>query len=177
MKISLILGGARSGKSRYGESLSVEPKFYFATAQAFDDEMRSRIALHQKRRGGGWVTVDTPIELAATLQNYDAPKSFILVDCLTLWLTNVMLAELDWEHELEQLLTVLGTIKGQVVLVSNEVGQGIVPENAMARKFRDIQGLTNQSVAEIADTVVMMVAGLPMTIKSPSRPRIGPPLA
>jgi adenosylcobinamide kinase / adenosylcobinamide-phosphate guanylyltransferase len=176
VSISLILGGGRSGKSRYAEALCVEPKFYLATAQAFDDEMRARIASHQERRGGGWVTVDTPIELAATLQNYDAPDHYILIDCLTLWLTNLLLSNLSWEAELEQLLTVLGTIKGKVVLVSNEVGLGIVPDNALARKFRDVQGLTNQSIAEIADTVVLMAAGLPLHLKQPKPPRIGPPL-
>jgi adenosylcobinamide kinase/adenosylcobinamide-phosphate guanylyltransferase len=167
MSITLVLGGARSGKSRYAEELCHAPRHYLATAQAFDDEMRSRIAAHQLRRESDWTTIDTPIELAATLQNYDKPGGYILVDCLTLWLTNLILGELPWDVELEKLVGVLGTVKGEVVLVSNEVGLGIVPDNALSRSFRDAQGLTNQSVAEISDTVIMMVAGLPIVVKAP----------
>ncbi len=176
MPITLIIGGARSGKSRFCESLAHDPKYYLATAQAFDDEMRQRIATHQERRGADWVTIDTPIELAATLQNYDQAGTFILVDCLTLWLTNLILAEADWEQDLEELLDVLGNAKGDIVLVSNEVGLGIVPDNALARRFRDAQGITNQSVAEIAETVILTVAGLPVVVKGSRPSRIRPPL-
>jgi adenosylcobinamide kinase/adenosylcobinamide-phosphate guanylyltransferase len=171
MSISFVIGGARSGKSKFAEGLGHSKKYYLATAQAFDEEMRDRIAAHQNRRGSDWETIDTPVELAATLQNYDRPGVFILVDCLTLWLTNLMLAEAPWENDLEKLVEVLGECEGDIVLVSNEVGMGIVPENALARSFRDAQGLINQSVAEIADIVVLMAAGLPVVIKGRLQPR------
>jgi adenosylcobinamide kinase / adenosylcobinamide-phosphate guanylyltransferase len=109
--------------------------------------------------------LDAPLDLVATLRDAAAPGHFILVDCLTLWLSNLLLAEADWESELEQLIMVLGSARGEIVLVSNEVGWGIVPENALARSFRDAQGLVNQAVAEMAETVVLMTAGLPLALK------------
>jgi adenosylcobinamide kinase / adenosylcobinamide-phosphate guanylyltransferase len=165
MSITLVIGGARSGKSRYAESLAHEPKFYLATAQAFDDEMRDRIAKHQIQRGDAWVTFDAPLDLVATLKHANGVNHFILVDCLTLWISNLMLAEMDWEAELENFILALGTLTCDVVLVTNEVGQGVVPDNSLARAFRDAQGITNQSVAEIAETVVLMTAGLPLALK------------
>ncbi len=165
MSITLVIGGARSGKSRFAESLAHNPKFYLATAQAFDDEMRERIAKHQIDRDAEWTTFDTPIDLVATLQHCDGPRHYILIDCLTLWLSNLMLSELDWEAELEKLILALGALRADVALVSNEVGMGVVPDNALARSFRDAQGITNQSVAEIAECVVLMTAGLPLSLK------------
>jgi adenosylcobinamide kinase / adenosylcobinamide-phosphate guanylyltransferase len=165
MSITFVFGGARSGKSRFAESLAHDPKSYVATAQAFDDEMRERIAKHQLQRGSDWVTFDAPLDLPATISHADGARHFILVDCLTLWLTNVVLAELDWEEELEKLILALGSIQGDIVLVSNEVGMGIVPDTALGRQFRDAQGITNQAVAEIAETVILVAAGLPLALK------------
>ncbi len=165
MSITLVIGGARSGKSSFAESLAHEPKIYLATAQAFDDEMRERIAAHQLQRGDSWTTYDAPLDLVSTLQHVDGAGHFILLDCLTLWISNLMLSEIPWEAELEQLILSLGALKGDVVLVSNEVGMGVVPDNALARAFRDAQGITNQAVAEVAETVVLMTAGLPFALK------------
>jgi adenosylcobinamide kinase / adenosylcobinamide-phosphate guanylyltransferase len=165
MSITFVIGGASSGKSRFAESLAHDPKYYLATAQAFDDEMRTRIANHQLQRGKDWVTFDAPLDLAETIKHADGKRHFILVDCLTLWLSNVILAELDWEEELEKVILAIGTIEGDAVIVSNEVGHGIVPDNALGRTFRDAQGVANQAVAEIAETVVFVTAGLPMVLK------------
>lgn len=163
--ISLILGGARSGKSAYAEKLiraMPSPWIYCATAQALDDEMRDRIAHHRARRGEGWITLETPLDLAETLAAATHP---ILVDCLTLWLTNVMLAGRDVEAENAKLLAAAESAAAPVVFVSNEVGLGIVPDNPLARAFRDHAGRLNQEVAKIASRVVFMAAGLPMVLK------------
>ena len=165
MSLTLIIGGARSGKSSFAETLAYNPKFYIATAQAFDDEMRDRIARHQQQRGEDWTTFDAPLDLVATLQHVDKRKHFVLVDCLTLWLSNILIADMDWEAELEQMVLALGAVQGDVVLVSNEVGLGVVPDNELARKFRDAQGIANQAVAEMAETVVLLTAGLPLALK------------
>ncbi|PZQ79470.1 MAG: bifunctional adenosylcobinamide kinase/adenosylcobinamide-phosphate guanylyltransferase [Ancylobacter novellus] len=167
MGLTLVLGGARSGKSRHAEEL-VEalppPWSYLATGQAYDDEMVERIALHRARRGAGWVTLDAPHELAASLRDLPAGRP-VLVDCLTLWLTNRLLAEADLAMESAALVEALAAHHGPVVAVSNETGLGIVPDNALARRFRDAQGRLNQMVAARADTVIFMVAGLPMKVK------------
>ena len=163
--ITLILGGARSGKSAYAERLTTAlppPWVYCATAQALDDEMRERIGHHRERRGEGWQTVEAPLELAALLEAETRP---ILVDCLTLWLTNIMLAERDVEAETARLIAAARTSRAQIVFVSNEVGLGIVPDNALAREFRDRAGRINQVVAAAANRVVFMAAGLPMVLK------------
>ena len=169
-RMSLILGGARSGKSRYAEALvTAEPApwIYIATAETFDDEMTERIAEHQRRRGPGWTTIEAPRDLAATIGQNMASGRSILVDCLTLWLSNVMLAERSIESETDRLLAALEHAAGsRLVLVSNEVGLGIVPDNALARRFRDAQGRLNQRVAALSDHVVLMAAGLPMVLKS-----------
>ncbi len=167
-KITLVLGGARSGKSTYAEQLAVasgKPKLYLATAEAFDVEMRERIDLHQKRRGNGWTTLEIPTALEQALLAPDYCNHVILVDCLTLWLSNLLCNELDVEAHITQLLETLKESQAQVILVSNEVGQGIVPDNALARKFRDYSGITHQKVAAMADCVVWMVAGIPSIIK------------
>ncbi len=167
MGLTLVLGGARSGKSRHAEEL-VEalppPWSYLATGQAYDDEMVERIALHRARRGAGWVTLDAPHELAASLREVPTGRP-VLVDCLTLWLTNRLLAEADLATESAALVEALAAHHGPVVAVSNETGLGIVPDNALARRFRDAQGRLNQMVAARADTVIFMVAGLPMKVK------------
>jgi adenosylcobinamide kinase/adenosylcobinamide-phosphate guanylyltransferase len=168
-KLTLVLGGARSGKSRHAEALvtlGLPPWTYVATAQVFDDEMRARVDVHRARRTDGWVTIEAPIDVAAAL----GTPGPVLVDCLTLWLTNVMLAELDVEAETARLEAALAgrALAGRAmptVLVSSEVGLGIVPDNALARRFRDAAGVLHQRLAAQADAVVMMVAGLPLKVK------------
>lgn len=165
--LTLVLGGARSGKSSHAEALIAAhpaPWTYLATAQAFDDEMEERIAHHRARRDGRWRTVDAPLDLAETLAVMPdgAP---VLVDCLTLWLSNVMLADLDVDAQTRRLASVLAAPRGPWVVVANEVGLGIVPENALARRFRDEAGRLNQMVAAGADSVVFLVAGMPLVVK------------
>lgn len=165
--LTFVLGGARSGKSRHAESLVAEhpaPWSYIATAQALDEEMRARIAHHRARRDGRWRTVDAPLDLAGALEAVPTGQA-VLVDCLTLWLTNAMLAGRDVEVESARLADVLSRPRGPWVVVANEVGLGIVPDNALARRFRDAAGRLNQTVAEKAGRVVLMVAGLPLTVK------------
>jgi adenosylcobinamide kinase/adenosylcobinamide-phosphate guanylyltransferase len=166
---TLVLGGARSGKSRFAENLieasGLDP-VYLATAQVFDTEMDARIALHRERRGPNWRTVEEPLALVEALARNCTPRTAVLVDCLTLWVTNLMMAERDIEAECQTLLAALENAGGPVVLVSNEVGLGIVPDNAMARAFRDHAGRLNQQIAALANTVIFVVAGLPLTLKS-----------
>ena len=167
MSLTLILGGARSGKSRHAEELVERhplPWSYIATAQAYDDEMVERIALHRSRRSTGWETIDAPHDIVPALASL--PKdSPVLLDCLTLWLSNRMLADADLEAESEALRAALKAHSGPVFVVSNEVGLGIVPDNALARRFRDAQGRLNQAIAAQADAVIFMVAGIPMKVK------------
>jgi adenosylcobinamide kinase/adenosylcobinamide-phosphate guanylyltransferase len=165
--VTLVIGGARSGKSRYAESLiaAVSPPWlYVATAQPLDDEMRERIAAHRARRGAGWHTVEAPRDVAGAIAAAPAGGA-VLVDCLTLWLSNLMLADADIEVETGRLEEALARATAPIVLVSNEVGAGIVPDNALARRFRDAQGRLNQRIAARADRVVLMVAGLPLVVK------------
>ena len=165
--LTLVLGGARSGKSAHAEALiMVEPApwAYLATAQAFDDEMRERIALHRHQRADAWETTEVPLDLAETLAGLPLAQP-VLVDCLTLWLSNLLLADRDPEAETDLLATALDRRRGPVVLVANEVGFGIVPDNALARRFRDAAGRLNQRVAATADRVVLTVAGIPVTVK------------
>ena len=166
-QLTLVLGGARSGKSQYAENLimaSLPPWTFVATAEAGDAEMDERIALHRLRRGDDWHTIEAPHNLPTALATVaaDAP---VLVDCLTLWLSNRMLADVNLEAEIARLEAVLDGRRGPIVLVSNEVGFGIVPDNELARRFRDLQGRLNQRLAAQADRVVLMVAGLPIMVK------------
>lgn len=165
--LTFVLGGARSGKSTHAEKLvsaRAAPWTYIATAQAYDGEMRQRIAEHRARRGEGWETVEAPSDLVGALQAVPDGRA-VLVDCLTLWLTNHMLADSDVAAESARLAEILARPRGPWVVVSNEVGLGIVPDNALARRFRDAAGRLNQEVAAAADTVLMMVAGLPLKVK------------
>lgn len=164
--VTLVLGGARSGKSAHAEAL-IGPAggLYLATAQALDAEMAERIARHRQRRGPDWQTLEEPLELATTLRRRRDHGRPILVDCLTLWLANVMAAGRDVAVETEGLGEALDTPGGPVVLVSNEVGLGIVPDTPLGRAFRDHAGRLNQAVARLADRVVLVVAGLPVTLK------------
>ncbi|MCO4052781.1 MAG: bifunctional adenosylcobinamide kinase/adenosylcobinamide-phosphate guanylyltransferase [Bosea sp.] len=167
----LVLGGARSGKSAHAERLARETglsRVYIATAQAFDDEMRVRIARHKADRAAdGWLTIEEPIGLAAAIARHTSPDAVVLVDCLTLWLSNIMLGERDVARMQAALLSVLDSARGPVILVSNEVGLGIVPETKLGRDFRDAQGRLNQAVAAIASHVVFVAAGLPLMLKKP----------
>jgi len=169
-RLTLVLGGARSGKSRFAEGLVTAlrpPWVYVATGEARDAEMAERIAHHQGRRGRDWVTREVPVDLAEALASQEADARPVLIDCLTLWLSNVMLAGRDVDAEQDRLLEALTRPGGPVVAVSNEVGLGIVPDNALARTFRDAQGRLNAAVAQAADRVVLMAAGLPLVLKQP----------
>ncbi len=166
--ITLVLGGARSGKSGFSEKLAHETglqRHYIATGRAYDDEMRERITRHRIDRGEGWVTHEEPLELAATLKHVAEPGRVVLVDCLTLWVTNLMMDERGIDAEATALVDRLQKMSGRVILVSNEVGLGIVPENKMAREFRDHAGRLHQKIAAIADEVFFIAAGLPLKMK------------
>lgn len=168
--VTLVLGGARSGKSAYAESLVAGPgAVYVATAEAIDDEMGERIARHRARRdGAGWTTVETPLDLAAALRaRAPGASGGVLVDCLTVWLGNLMHAGRDIDREAASLLESLAVAvpPAPVVLVANEVGLGVVPDNPMARAFRDHAGRLNQALAARADRVVLVTAGIPFVLK------------
>lgn len=171
--LTLVLGGARSGKSRFAEDLAVATglaRIYVATAEAYEDEMRERIAVHRARRDDDWTTVDAPLDLPAALDSAAGADRVVLVDCLTLWLSNVMLAAHDVDAALDGLLAALARLSGPAILVSNEVGSGIVPDTRLGRDFRDHQGRLNQRVAAVADRVTLVVAGLPLDLKLPKEP-------
>lgn len=163
-----VLGGARSGKSRYAqyraEATGLTP-VYIATAQAWDDEMRDRIRLHQQERGPAWSTLEAPVALAEAIRANDVPGTVLLVDCLTLWVTNLLLAEHDIPAATAELTDAIANTAAEIVLVSNEVGLGIVPENALARRFRDEAGSVNQRVAAASHEVQFVAAGLNIRMK------------
>lgn len=166
-KTTLVLGGAASGKSAFAEALVLadpSPRVYLATAQAFDDEMRKKIQIHTERRQQVWTTLEAPADTASALIGLNE-RQLCLLDCATMWLSNQMLAENDLETAQAELLKAIGRCPARLVIVSNEVGQGIVPDNALARRFRDAQGRLNIELAKIADTVVQVVAGLPNVLK------------
>ncbi|MBL8575998.1 MAG: bifunctional adenosylcobinamide kinase/adenosylcobinamide-phosphate guanylyltransferase [Mesorhizobium sp.] len=165
--LTFLLGGARCGKSAYAEKLATAlpaPWTYIATAQAWDEEMVERIALHRARRTKGWSTVDAPFDLADALRAVPTGQP-VLVDCLTLWLSNHMLAENDTDACCDELAEILSAPRGHWFVVSNEVGFGIVPDNPLGRRFRDEQGRLNQKIAAVSDRVLLVVAGLPMQVK------------
>lgn len=168
MTVTLVLGGARSGKSRHAEALIARlpgPYVYVATGEARDTEMVDRIALHRSRRGVDWSTIEEPLELSDVVQRTEHAAQPMLIDCLTLWTSNLMFAERDIPAACATLEAALARRQGDTVLVSNEVGLGIVPDNALARRFRDEAGTVNQRIAAVADRVLFVVAGLPMTVK------------
>ena len=171
-KITLILGGARSGKSAHGEMLALQDfssPIYIFTAQAWDDEMKSRIKTHKKRRAGkNWTDIEAPIKLSAAIKNNAVSNNCILVDCLTLWLTNLMMKEYDIDTAIDELLGIIRSAPGEIIFISSEVGLGIVPENSMARRFRDLSGKLHQKLAIEAENVLLMVAGIPMVVKGTS---------
>jgi adenosylcobinamide kinase/adenosylcobinamide-phosphate guanylyltransferase len=164
----LILGGARSGKSRFAESLVTASglgRHYVATGRAWDDEMRLRIAQHRADRGDLWTTHEEPLDLVSRLADIDGEGRVILIDCLTLWVTNLMMEERDMAAEFAALSEYLPNAKARLVLVSNEVGLGIVPDNAMARAFRDHAGRLHQMIAAQVAEVYFVAAGLPLKMK------------
>jgi adenosylcobinamide kinase/adenosylcobinamide-phosphate guanylyltransferase len=175
-QIILITGGARSGKSRYAEERAVElgeRRLYIATAEAKDPEMAERIAAHRNRRGRAWTTIEEPVEISAALLAHNGKTDCALVDCLTLWLSNLLLrrdAEYA-EEKVRRLVETLPLLDLDLVLVTNEVGAGIVPDNPLARQFRDLTGWTNQQLAAVASEVVLTVAGVPMIVKKTDRCR------
>jgi len=172
---TLILGGARSGKSRLAERLCIQSgleRIYVATSAAWDEEMRARIDLHKQQRGDGWTTLEEQMDLAGVLVREAQPGRVLLVDCLTLWLTNVMLAERDLDLETNQLAEAAQAASGPCVFVSNETGLGIVPENRMARTFRDAQGRLNQAMAEVCSQAIFVTAGQPIILKPRQEPEI-----
>ncbi len=171
-RVALILGGARSGKSRYGLSLAERfpaPRLFLATGEARDEEMVARIAAHQAERGPGWETNEEPLHLPEAVRDGQGRYGAILVDCLTMWLANLMLREEVSEADLkaagQSLLAALDRVATPTIFVSNEVGLGIVPESPLSRKYRDWLGWLHQQVARAADLVVLVVAGLPLTLK------------
>lgn len=164
----LITGGARSGKSALAERQTLalgSPAIYIATAEALDDEMAERIARHRAQRGPAWRTLQVPLALAEALEGSDGgpPR---LVDCVTLWLSNLILAGRDWEAEVLALAALLPQMRAPVVLVTNEVGSGIVPDNVLARRFRDAAGFANQRLAAACDELWLCVAGHPLNLKN-----------
>ncbi|APG47989.1 bifunctional adenosylcobinamide kinase/adenosylcobinamide-phosphate guanylyltransferase [Phaeobacter porticola] len=166
-KVTFILGGAASGKSAYAEKLCVnsrKDRIYLATSQVFDTEMRAKIDRHLVQRGPGWTTYEAPMELASVLDSLNETQ-ICLLDCATMWLSNQMLAEADLNTAQDVLLAALERCTADVVVVSNEVGHGIVPDNALARQFREAQGRLNIALAQIAPTVIQVTAGLPRALK------------
>ena len=166
--VTLVLGGARSGKSRHAERLvreSGRARLYIATGRAWDDEMRQRIKQHQRDRGPEWRTIEAPEALEDAIDENGDPKLAVIVDCLTLWVTNLMMADEDVAERSRRLVSAVRASSATIVLVSNEVGLGIVPENAMARAFRDHAGRLHQLIAEAADNVHFVAAGLALTLK------------
>ena len=177
--VTLVLGGARSGKSTHAEKLvtgnlfgaAPRPAVYIATAQAGDVEMATRIAAHRARRGANWTTVEEPVKLADALVAAGNHRQPVLIDCLTLWLSNLMLDSADVDEATDELVRTLDGYPAPVVFVSNEVGLGVVPETPLGRAFRDAQGRLNMRMAERADRVILMTAGLPLILKDRPTPR------
>lgn len=163
-----VIGGARSGKSRYAqlraEAMPFET-YFVATAQAFDDEMRERIKRHQDDRTNGWITIEAPIDLAEAISRWSTPGRVLLVDCLTLWTSNLLLGDHDITAATTRLIQTIAAAPGPLIFVANEVGWSIVPDNALARRFRDEAGIVNQRIAEAAFEVQLVAAGLPLQLK------------
>jgi len=194
-QIQFVLGGARSGKSAHAEMLAQQrpnqnqanenlanenlanenlagiggrPRLvYIATAEIFDDEMAARIDLHQQRRGPEWSLVEAPVDLPQAIRDSDDEDTVILVDCLSVWTTNLLIHEHDIDSAREALINILANCQGRVLLVASETGLGIVPDNALSRRFRDANGMTNQAVAALADEVFFMMAGIAIRAKPP----------
>lgn len=166
-KLTFVLGGASSGKSAFAESLVVKsqaPRVYLATSRIYDAEMRTKVADHIQSRGPDWQTIEEPRDMAAALAKVPADH-VVLLDCASMWLTNVIMDEADLALETQIFLRAIAKCAARVVVVSNEVGMGVVPDTPLGRQFRDAQGKLNQELAEISDLAVMVVAGMPLTLK------------
>jgi len=164
----LVIGGARSGKSAYAQALAeaaAPERLYLATAEASDAEMAERVARHEAARGAGWATREEPLDLVAALIAEARPGRIVVVDCLTLWLSNLTFSSRDAEAEVARLAEAVGRLDGPAILVSNEVGLGLVPETRLGRDFRDAQGRVNAALAQASDAVVFLAAGLPTLLK------------
>jgi adenosylcobinamide kinase/adenosylcobinamide-phosphate guanylyltransferase len=171
----LVLGGARSGKSAYAQRLAEAygpERLYLATAEPGDEEMAARIARHQADRGPGWTTLEEPLEVARTLAAEARPARVIVVDCLTLWLSNLMLAGRDLPSAVASLADAIGALAGPAILVSNEVGMGLAPDNKLGREFRDWQGRANREIGAACDAVIFVAAGLPLQLKPAATPGV-----
>lgn len=169
----LVLGGARSGKSAYALKMaeaSAASRIFLATAEPFDDEMRARIEAHRRERGDRWTTREAPIALVAAIDEAAGPQRIVLVDCLTLWLNNLIYRQIDPSAAIDDLCSAIARLTGPVILVSNELGLGLVPETPVGRSFRDWQGRLNSAVARACDSVVLIVAGLPLPLKPAPEP-------
>ena len=171
-KITFVIGGCRSGKSRHAlllaDGISGVHKYFIATCMPQDDEMRRRVARHQAERGDGWLAVETPVRLSEAIREIGPKAQVLLIDCLTLWVSNLMMEHADPDDvavQADHLADSLRNAACPVFLVSNEVGEGIVPDNMLARQFRDAVGLVNQKIVAAADEVIWMVAGIPVKIK------------
>lgn len=171
-RVTFVFGGARSGKSRFSQKLGesvLEKKLFIATAQPLDDEMKKRIESHRASRGKNWETIEEPLEISKAIREGGNEYGLILIDCLTIWISN-LLEGLDGDEEkiLKEVRKLEETIKesgARFIIVSNEVGMGIVPDNKMARQFRDLLGMVNQGMAELSDRVILMASGVPMVLK------------
>jgi adenosylcobinamide kinase/adenosylcobinamide-phosphate guanylyltransferase len=171
----LVLGGARSGKSAYAQRLAeahVPDRLYLATAAAGDEEMAARIARHRADRGQGWTTLEEPLEITAALLTHAQPSRVVVVDCLTLWLSNLMLAGRDPGPAVTALASAIGGLAGPAILVSNEVGMGIVPDYKLGREFRDWQGRVNCEIGAVCGAVIFIAAGLPLQLKPATTPSV-----
>lgn len=166
-KLTVVIGGAASGKSAFAEKLVIssnKPRAYIATAQAYDAEMVTKIAKHKAQRGPKWETLEEPVAPWSALEKIDTSKA-VLLDCATFWLSNILLGDHDLDIKIERFLRGLQEFNGSIVVVTNEVGQGVVPDNTLARAFRQQQGALNQRMAAMADLVVLVTAGLPLALK------------
>lgn len=163
----LIIGGARSGKSAFAETLApdVGRRVYVATAEMIDAEIAERIARHRARRGSGWTTVEAPLTLATAIRAHGSADTFVLVDCISFWLENLLRARRDVDKAVDELLEATRQAEGTLVLVTNEVGMGVTPEGSLARRLRNVAGITNQRLAQDADEVILITAGLPLQLK------------
>lgn len=169
MSLTFVIGGARSGKTSYAlaqaQARPAQRLVMIATAEALDEEMASRIARHREERGQAWTTIEAPLALVSAVNKLQ-PGDVAVIDCLTLWLSNLLLGELDVEAAVEELNQALVASPAEIIVISNEVGQGIVPDNPLARRFRDEAGRMHQAIAGVADRAVLVVAGLPVTLKA-----------
>ncbi len=166
--IQLILGGARSGKSALAEQLALQSRkkvIYIATATAGDEEMQQRISHHQQRRPDNWETIESPLDLCQILKEQARDNTCLLIDCLTLWISNQLCAEIEPETESQKLASILPSLPGEFIFVSNEVGMGIIPMGQLSRRFVDESGRLHQQLARICDRVIFTAAGLPLVMK------------